>query len=45
MVRTEAGMIALWEGDAAYGNDDPDTPGARYRLHLAEHGWRLEESS
>jgi 8-oxo-dGTP pyrophosphatase MutT (NUDIX family) len=44
MARTEAGMIALWEGDAGYGLDDPDTPGARYRLHLAEDGWHLEES-
>ena len=42
--RTEGGMIAFWEGDAAYGQDDPDTPGSRHRLHLAEDGWRLEDS-
>lgn len=45
MARTEGGMIALWEGDAAYGEEDPHTPGPRYRLHLADSGWRLEDTS
>ncbi len=44
MARTEDGMIALWDGDAAYGLEDPATPGARYRLILAEAGWRLEDT-
>jgi 8-oxo-dGTP pyrophosphatase MutT (NUDIX family) len=45
MGRTEAGMVALWEGDAAYGLDDLDAPGPRHRLILGEDGWRLEDTS
>ncbi len=37
-------MASLWQGDAAYGLDDPDTPGARHRLWMSEEGWRYERS-
>ena len=45
MARGADGLMALWEGDAAYGQDDADVPGSRYRLHMLEGGWRLEDSS
>ena len=45
MARDADGMLALWEGDAAYGQDDADVPGPRYRLHMLESGWYLEEDS
>ncbi len=49
MARADDEMLALWSGDAAYALEDPDTPGPldtpgpRYRLHMAETGWYLEE--
>ncbi len=36
-------MASLWQGDAAYGLDDPDTPGPRHRLWMAEEGWHYEQ--
>jgi 8-oxo-dGTP pyrophosphatase MutT (NUDIX family) len=44
MAKGADGLAAMWEGDAAYGQDDPDTPGPRYRLLMHEDGWRLDES-
>lgn len=35
-------MASLWQGDAAYGLEDPDTPGPRHRLWMSEEGWRYE---
>ena len=35
-------MASLWQGDAAYGLEDPDTPGPRHRLWMTEEGWRYE---
>jgi hypothetical protein len=45
MARAVGGMAAVWDGDAAYGTDDPDTPGPRYRLWMLEDGWRLEDTT
>ena len=42
MGRTEEGMAAVWEGDAAYESGDLDAPGPRHRLWMHEAGWRLE---
>ena len=45
IVRGGEGVAALWAGDAAYGTDDPDAPGARHRLWMLEDGWRLERTT
>jgi 8-oxo-dGTP pyrophosphatase MutT (NUDIX family) len=39
---TEAGAVALWQGDAGYESTDPDAPGPRHRLWMTEAGWRYE---
>lgn len=36
------GMVALWEGDAAYDTEDLSLPGPRHRLVMVEPEWRLE---
>jgi len=41
--RSSSGMAAVWIGDAAYGADDLDVPGARNRLWMREDGWELEQ--
>jgi 8-oxo-dGTP pyrophosphatase MutT (NUDIX family) len=41
--RSKHGMAAVWAGDAAYGSDDLDLPGARNRLWMREDGWELEQ--
>jgi 8-oxo-dGTP pyrophosphatase MutT (NUDIX family) len=38
----EGGILAVWEGDAAYGHDDADLPGARHRLAMMDSGWTYE---
>jgi 8-oxo-dGTP pyrophosphatase MutT (NUDIX family) len=43
-VRVEGGMVAMYQGDAAYGGDDPDRPGPRHRLWMMADGWRYERS-
>lgn len=40
--RVEGGAVALWHGDAGYGDGQPDLPGARHRLWMIEGGWRYE---
>ena len=35
-------MALAWEGDVAYDGGDPDAPGPRHRLVLAEPAWRYE---
>jgi 8-oxo-dGTP pyrophosphatase MutT (NUDIX family) len=40
----EGGMIAMYEGDAAYGTDEPDAPGPRHRLWMLDSGWRYERT-
>ena len=38
------GAVALYHGDVAYDDDEPDptTPGARHRLWMLSSGWRYE---
>jgi 8-oxo-dGTP pyrophosphatase MutT (NUDIX family) len=36
--------IVLWHGDAGYAAGDPDRPGARHRLVMADDGWTFERS-
>ncbi len=44
----EGGVVALWHGDAAYGEDpatpgeDPHRPGPRHRLVMLDAGWHYE---
>ena len=40
----EGGMVAMYEGDAAYGTDDVDVEGPRHRLWMVESGWRYERT-
>jgi 8-oxo-dGTP pyrophosphatase MutT (NUDIX family) len=35
----DGGILAVWEGDAAYDHDDPDHPGGRHRLAMMDAGW------
>ncbi len=42
IVPTPAGAAAVWEPDAAYTTGDPDLPGPRHRLVMADGPWRLE---
>ncbi|HEY8217040.1 MAG TPA: NUDIX domain-containing protein [Acidimicrobiia bacterium] len=44
IARCADGIAAVWSGDAAYGNDDPDAPGPRHRLWMVDSGWRLERT-
>jgi 8-oxo-dGTP pyrophosphatase MutT (NUDIX family) len=41
----EGGMIAMYEGDVAYGTDDVDVPGPRHRLWMVADGWRYERTN
>jgi 8-oxo-dGTP pyrophosphatase MutT (NUDIX family) len=41
----DGGMVALYDGDAAYDNGEPDTPGGRHRLWMLPDGWRYERSA
>lgn len=43
-VRTEGGMVAMYEGDVAYGTDDLGREGARHRLWMLHDGWRYERT-
>jgi 8-oxo-dGTP pyrophosphatase MutT (NUDIX family) len=36
--------IAMWEGDAGYAGYDPEAPGERHRLVLAQGGFRFENT-
>jgi hypothetical protein len=45
IARAADGVAAIWDGDAAYESDDPDTPGPRHRLWMLDAGWRFERSS
>jgi len=42
IARTDAGMVAMWEGDAGYDANDPTIDGPRHRLHMSAAAWRLE---
>lgn len=41
---TRGRRIVLWHGDAGYGTGDPDRPGPRHRLVMADDGWTFEHS-
>ena len=41
----EGGMIAMYEGDVAYGTEDVDVPGPRHRLWMVADGWRYERTN
>ena len=43
--RVEDGMVAMYQGDAAYGGDDLDVPGPRHRLWMLAAGWRYERTT
>lgn len=40
----DGGAVALWEGDAGYGELDVEATGARHRLWMLQDGWRFERS-
>jgi 8-oxo-dGTP pyrophosphatase MutT (NUDIX family) len=40
--RRGAVMTAVYPGDAAYGSDNLDQPGARHRIWMAEDGWHYQ---
>ena len=42
IARAEGGLVAMWAGDAGYESGDPDAPGPRHRLVMANPQWRLE---
>lgn len=41
----EGGLVALYHGDAAYENGEPDTPGPRHRLWMVDDGWWYERGT
>lgn len=41
---TDDGLVTMWAGDAGYDSGDPETPGGRHRLLMADHNWRYERS-
>ena len=43
-VRVDGGMVAMYQGDAAYGTEDADADGPRHRLWMLEDGWRYERT-
>ncbi len=42
--RVDGGAVAMWHGDAGYGEAQPDLPGPRHRLWMQDDGWRYERS-
>lgn len=43
MAKSDAGLAALWVGDAGYESGDLDAPGPRHRLWMTGDHWRLEK--
>ena len=39
--QSEAGPVAVWQGDAAYDSGELDTPGRRHRLLMGSDRWEL----
>lgn len=37
-------IVAMWHGDAGYETGDPDAPGSRHRLRMADDGWTYGRS-
>lgn len=44
IVMSDAGAVAMWEGDAGYEAGDTGVPGARHRLHMGALPWRYERT-
>jgi 8-oxo-dGTP pyrophosphatase MutT (NUDIX family) len=44
IARTDAGMVALWHGDAGYDDKDASKPGARHRLQMTRGDWIYERT-
>jgi len=42
--RSDAGPVAMWEGDAGYESTDPSRAGARHRLEMFAEGYRYDDS-
>lgn len=42
--RSEAGPVAMWEGDAGYELTDPTIDGPRHRLEMFAEGYRYDDS-
>jgi 8-oxo-dGTP pyrophosphatase MutT (NUDIX family) len=40
----EGGLVALYDGDAGYDDQDPDREGGRHRLWMLDSGWRYERT-
>lgn len=40
----DEGPIALWHGDAGYGDGDPDANGPRHRLSMSQRIWQYERT-
>jgi len=45
MAYVDGGPVALWHGDAGYGDGDVSRPGARHRLWMRPGGWRYEDAN
>jgi 8-oxo-dGTP pyrophosphatase MutT (NUDIX family) len=45
MAFADGGPVALWYGDAGYGDGDVSRPGARHRLWMRPGGWRYEDAT
>ena len=43
MTTGESGPVALWDGDAGYGDGDVSRPGGRHRLSMGPGGWLYED--
>ncbi len=44
LVEVPGGFCSLYQGDAAYRNNDVDKPGPRHRLWILEKKWQYEKS-
>lgn len=42
VTKTRDSWIVCYHGDVAYDGDDPDLPGGRHRLVMADEGWHYE---
>ena len=45
MLRDEENIYFVWQGDAAYPDLPPGTPGPRHRITVGAKGWELDDSA
>ena len=45
LLRDEHNIYFVWQGDAAYPDLPPDTPGARHRVTVGAGGWEVDDSA